>query len=79
MQRKELTERIGRGKEQSMKEIIVRMTADRIKVKGGEYVRDLVRCGECKWDKAQMIPKSVKCIYQHNADDFCSYGERSIE
>ena len=38
---------------------------------------DIVRCKECKWDKAQMIPKEVKCIYQHNADDFCSYGERS--
>ena len=34
----------------------------------------VVRCKECKWDKAQMIPKEVKCIYQHNADDFCSYG-----
>ncbi len=37
---------------------------------------DIVRCKECKWDKAQMIPKEVKCIYQHDADDYCSYGER---
>lgn len=39
----------------------------------------VVRCKECKWDKAQIMPKSVKCIYQHNADDFCSYGEREGE
>lgn len=39
----------------------------------------VVRCKECRWDKAQMIPKEVKCIYQHNADDFCSYGEREGE
>lgn len=38
---------------------------------------NIVRCKECKWDKAQMIPKEVKCIYQHNADDYCSYGEGS--
>lgn len=31
-----------------MGEVIVKMTGDRIKVKGGEYVRDLVRCKECK-------------------------------
>ena len=37
---------------------------------------DLVRCAECKWDKASMKPKSVKCIYEHEPDDFCSYGER---
>lgn len=37
---------------------------------------DLVRCRECKWDKASMQPKAVKCIYEHKPDDFCSYGER---
>ena len=37
---------------------------------------DIVTCAECKWDKERMNPKSVKCIYEHNPDDFCSYGER---
>ena len=32
-----------------MSEIIVKLTSDHIKVKGGEYVQDLVRCKECKW------------------------------
>ena len=40
---------------------------------------DIVRCGECKWRKAKMMPKSVKCLFSGNADDFCSYGERSSE
>lgn len=29
------------------KEVIVKMTTDHIKVKGGEYVQDLVRCQDC--------------------------------
>lgn len=37
---------------------------------------DIVRCGECKWRKAKMMPKSVECLFSGNADDFCSYGER---
>ena len=32
-----------------MSEVIVRLTSDRIKVKGAEYVQDIVRCKECKW------------------------------
>lgn len=31
-----------------MKEVIIKLTSDHIKVKGGEYVRDLVRCKDCK-------------------------------
>lgn len=31
-----------------MSEIIVKLTDSRIKLKGGEYVRDLVRCKDCK-------------------------------
>lgn len=31
-----------------MKEVIIRLNSDHIKVKGAEYVRDLVRCKECK-------------------------------
>lgn len=40
---------------------------------------DIVRCDECKWRKAKMMPKSVKCLFSGKADDFCSYGEREGE
>ena len=40
---------------------------------------EIIRCGECKWRKAKMMPKSVKCLFSGKADDFCSYGERSSE
>lgn len=40
---------------------------------------DIVRCGECKWRKAKMMPKSVKCLFSGKADDFCSYGCREEE
>lgn len=40
---------------------------------------DIVRCGECKWRKAKMMPKSVKCLFSGKDDDFCSYGEREDE
>ena len=58
-----------------MKEVIVRLTSDHIKVKGAEYVQDLVRCGECKYYEA----KEDWCYWRDEAitaDDFCSYGER---
>ena len=32
-----------------MSEIIVKLTDSRIKLKGGEYARDLVRCKDCKY------------------------------
>lgn len=37
---------------------------------------DIVRCGECEWRNAKMMPKSVKCLFSGKDDDFCSYGER---
>ncbi len=40
---------------------------------------DIVRCSECKWRKAKMMPKSVKCLFSGKDDDFCSYGEREGE
>lgn len=70
-----------------MKEVIVRLTSDHIKVKGGEYVQDLVRCKECKYytkrkftDGSGEIWEEEVCDH-HNltaptSDDFCSYGER---
>ena len=40
---------------------------------------DIVRCGECKWRNAKMMPKSVKCLFSGKDDDYCSYGEREGE
>lgn len=57
--------------------MIVEVPAYTCEFKGIRGVRELVRCGECKWRKAEMMPKSVKCLFSGNADDFCSYGERS--
>ena len=57
-----------------MKEVIVRLTSDHIKVKGAEYVQDLVRCKDC----ALTMDDTYYCEYhEHNVmpDDFCSYGE----
>ncbi len=69
-----------------MSEIIVRLTSDHIKVKGGEYVQDLVRCRECKHyaeHNELYINAPTNCVKHStinhyvavNADDFCSYGE----
>ena len=61
-----------------MKEVIIKLTSDHIKVKGGEYVRDLVRCGECKWHSYDMDDECRWRIEEiPKADDFCSYGERA--
>ena len=53
-----------------MKEVIVKMTSDHIKVKNGEYVQDLVRCKDCK-------NKKFCIIYEGLCDDnaFCSCGK----
>ena len=59
-----------------MNEVIVRIKGDHLKVKGGEYVQDIVRCKECKF-----LLQS-ECIALHTlvkVDDFCSYGEREGE
>ena len=62
-----------------MKEVIVRLTSDRIKIKGGEYVRDLVHCKKCKhWingDDTYGICYRCTNTRQMRYDDFCSYGE----
>lgn len=57
-----------------MKEVIVRMTTDHIKVKDGEYVQDLVRCKDCRKKKTCIIHEGF-C----NDNAFCSYGEVSNE
>ena len=66
-----------------MSEIIVKLTDSRIKLKGGEYVRDLVRCKDCKYAPSYNIYGSLYCL-KHNdvaidENDFCSYGERAEE
>ena len=74
-----------------MSEIIVKLTSDHIKVNGGEYVQDLVRCKECKfnevWESTAgnelYCEKQRVCPYDWGSltafyvkpDDFCSYGE----
>lgn len=41
---------------------------------------DLVRCKDCKhWDTADGECYADRGIYFPNADDYCSYGERSEE
>lgn len=66
-----------------MSDIIVRMTADQIKVKGGEYVQDLVRCAECR--KVREDGGHANCngyLYCRkwktlvDEDSYCSWGER---
>ena len=62
-----------------MKEAIIKLNSDHIKVKGGEYVQELVRCKECKWSKANGTYQwcgRLDSTARITADDFCSYGER---
>lgn len=70
-----------------MSEIVVRMTGDHIKVKGGEYVQDLVRCKECKWFvtiqdiDGHGSPCDCCGVWadETTEDTFCSYGERRTD
>lgn len=65
-----------------MKEVIVRLTSDRIKVKGGEYVRDIVRCAECKYEpicthSVQHTTRDAHTVtIGYKSVEWCSYGER---
>lgn len=62
-----------------MTEIIVKLNDNHIKIKGGEYVQDIVRCKECKhWtngDDTYGICYRCANTRQMRYDDFCSYGE----
>ena len=63
-----------------MNEVVVRLTGDRIKVKGGEYVRDLVRCGECKWAEVCSQNVAMREPYDiYEKIEYCSYGERASD
>lgn len=44
-----------------MKEVIIKLNDNHIKVKNAEYVQDLVRCGECG-------NKDKDCNYCHELD-----------
>ena len=52
-----------------MDEIIVKMKTNHIKIKNGEYLRDLVRCKDCG--------NREGCQFAISSDDnaFCSDGE----
>jgi hypothetical protein len=62
--------------------MIVRLDRDRVKIKGCEYVQDLIRCKDCKhWEKGETWSA---CTYwtgdpydqaDAKADDFCSFAE----
>lgn len=61
-------------------EIIVKMDKH-LKLKGGTYVRDLVRCEDCKWyvpannsDHGACGSIGGRTVYP---DDFCSEGEEA--
>lgn len=57
-----------------MSEIIVRMTTNHIKVKNGEYVRDLIRCEHCKHNRDGFCLLEER---QVKDDHYCSYGEEA--
>ena len=56
-----------------MGEIIVRLTSNHIKLKGGEYICDLVRCRDCKKRK-----KNKFCLehrrYERDDNGYCHHG-----
>ncbi len=59
-------------------EIIVKMDRH-IKIKGGSYVQDLVRCKDCRyWNhETDLTYCSKKSWLGTDAKDFCSFGERA--
>lgn len=67
-------------------EIIVKMDKH-IKIKGGTYKQDLIRCKDCKYlDKGENDSESwCECTahfgkyFDVDENDFCSYGERKDE
>ena len=65
-----------------MSEIIVKLTDSRIKLKGGEYVQDLVRCKDCKYDHKcshNIIRPSKGGGIIYCPLEYCSEGERKEE
>ena len=65
---------------EKMSEVIVKLTSDRIKIKGGQYVQDIVRCQDCKhWVYNFNGCSRNPCTEPWYATDFCNYGEREGE
>lgn len=65
------------------KEMIVRLNEDRVKVKGCEYVQDLIRCGECRyWQDNNGGYPTAECRWWKDetpdVDDFCSFAEPNV-
>ncbi len=63
-----------------MKEVIVRLTSDHIKVKNAEYGQDLVRCRDCKYwhsntEFCDKFSHGGFIAQRMLADDFCCRGE----
>lgn len=60
-----------------MSEIIVNMKSDYIKVKGGEYKQDLIRCKDCKYflEVNNAPSECASTGLDVMEDDFCSYAE----
>lgn len=61
-------------------EIIVKMDKH-IKIKGGTYKQDLIRCEDCRFYEAINNSDRGRCkcmfpIDELYPDDFCSYGEK---
>lgn len=64
-------------------EIIVKMDKH-IKIKGGTYKQDLIRCKDCKYAKYDKYIDRYDCRNwgldgdeYTEADDFCSFGEKA--
>lgn len=66
------------------KEVIVKLTSDRIKVKGGEYVQDVIRCEKCALNETDDCPMvyytpledgGFETNWWNKPNDFCSWGE----
>ena len=56
-----------------MAEIIVKMKDNHIKVKGGEYVQDLIRCKDCKYYEGLAVCELIgDCMGTYG---FCGWAE----
>ena len=58
-----------------MSEVIMKLTSDHVKVKGGEYVQDLVRCEKCG-HKDDIVDYCHEFGHNIEPTDFCSHWER---
>ena len=61
--------------ETTMSEMIVKLNADRVKLKGCEYIRDLIRCIQCRYaqNKVCSHPNNNECCIDDT--HYCGYAE----